>query len=51
MYATVSFPIALCIPINDTIFYYSAMLVLNVILALGTCLFIPMFWVVHKVSV
>ena len=51
MYTATTFPASLCVPIEDEIFYYSDMVVLNAVIAIGMCLFILMFWVVHKVSV
>ena len=48
-YVTVVFPPLLCLPSNSDLFYYSTVLVVNVLTALGISMFIPMFYVVHKV--
>ena len=48
-YITVLFPPLMCLPNDSRVFYYSTILVLNVLTAFGVSMFIPMFWVVHKV--
>ena len=45
------FPPLLCVPKNGNLWYFSSVLVLNVLIAVGVCLFVPMFWIVHKVSI
>ena len=49
-YTINAFPPLLCVSRSADLTYYSAILVVNVLLAIGVSLFIPMFWVVHKVS-
>ena len=50
-YILVQFPPLLCVPKGRDLWYYSTLLVLNVLTAVGACMFVPMFWVVHKVSI
>lgn len=48
-YIIAQFPPLLCLPSDSNIWYYSTILVLNVLVGIGVCMFVPMFWVIHKV--
>lgn len=49
-YILAQFPPLLCLPQNSNIFYYSTILLNNILIGTGVCMFIPMGWIIHKVS-
>ena len=50
-YVVNEFPPFLCSPQNQNLWYYSATLPLNILIAIGVSLFVLMFWKLHKVRV
>ena len=48
-YIVNQYPPFICSPQNPNFWYYTAMLPLNVLLAIGASLFVVMFWTIHKV--
>ena len=50
-YVVTSFPSVSCLPYNSDFMFYSMVLILDILLALALCLFILLFWAVHKVRI
>ena len=50
-YVVHQFPPFLCTPQNQMFWYYSAILPLNILIAIGVSLFVLMLWKLHKVRI
>ncbi len=48
-YQLIRFPPSICSPGGD-IFFYSVTIVIDVLLAIGVCFLITIFWIIHTVS-
>ena len=48
-YTISTFPVYICMSQDPDFVFYSMVLVIDILLGLGVCLFILMLWIVHKV--
>ena len=49
-YVVINFDLYSCFPYNSNFVFYSVVLILDILLALGLCLFILLYWTIHKVG-